>query len=663
MEVASVGSAVMELRYLVPTKKFLLLSNSEAHQHQQYPYSQGALLLASSTIIMDTNQRSDRPKPDPHFERLHGPPLSYARSMQSFLQAHDPKPAPTNMGSPTETSGFSHPTVPNLVDFGKGKTPARDMPPPPTPAFPSGFQTPSESICSVVNCESGCNPSLTGSGTCSLSQCNNQDQCTSEECCRELACLDHSSAPTTRRASLNVSTEDQYASSSHDMIADSDRLFPAYANLPYFAQNDDDDLLHDPLHCHWLLPDQECDITAPTNDALSQHVLQDHIQPETSLMCGWADCDEQVNAPQLTDHMWNSHLPEQHAPDSYICLWDGCMEMFLDAEQLEKHMESAHTQMESIDCRWGGCSTITSNSTELQSHVNAEHLQLHIQPAVSSSDMQTDLSDGRSSKRRNHPLYWTQENDDLLVRVRAQNLTFPQIASQYFPDKSAQALRDRYSRVYCQESQSNLQPTEHPIPLSPDSTLPAAPSSVSPYESQRPSVDPPLVQATRAFFSHHSSQPAVDQPSRRCMWVIDDPTQALCGALFESSNELQSHVESSHYPLSEQRKRRPLSHWVCKWMGCVHNRETRGTRDKLRRHICTHTGCKSTPIIEDFAVAQPSQSIHSCVNIVVKNSVTAPNSLNMNALIRRRNPTSAMIVTWPLLAEMDCVSSRTLSKF
>lgn len=547
---------------------------------------------------MDPNQRPKRPPPDPHFERLHGHPLSYARSIQAFLQTRVPQPADTIMDVPAESSGFSHPTVPNIVDFTKGKAPARDMPPPPTPGLLSGFQTPCEGTCSVTNCESGCNPSVFDSGTCSLLQCNNLDRCTSEECCKEPACLDHDSVPTTRRESIDFSAEDQYASSSQHQFAYSSAVFPAYGNPPSFDNIEDDQ-----VQCHWLLPDQECDITAPTKDALSQHVFHDHIQPETSLTCGWSDCEEQIDAQQLTDHLWNSHHPEQHVPDSYVCLWDGCRETFSDAEQLETHMEFAHTQMESIDCRWGGCGTITTNSAELQSHVNKEHLHLHIQPAFSPSNLEMDLLDNRSSRSK-HPLYWSPENDDLLMRVRAQNLTFQEISSQYFPDKSVQACQIHYAVLWNKQQKSAPQSTEQLTPLLTYSPLP--PSSYTiPYEPQYPFIDPSMSQTSPAPLSNHSSQLDLDhlpthpstQGSHECMWITDDATETLCGAHFEHPNELQAHVESSHHPLSDNRRRMPKGYWVCKWMGCALKGETRQTREKLKKHIYTHTGCKSTSVI------------------------------------------------------------------
>ena len=541
---------------------------------------------------MHPSQHPRRQAPDPHFERLHGPPLSYARSLQSFLQIHDPQPALTIMDSPAETSRYSHPTVPTIIDFTKEIAPVGNMPPPPTPGLLSGFQTPCEGPCSITNCESGCNPSPFDSGICSLSQCNNLEQCTSEECCKEPECLDHISIPTTRRESFDYSAADQYASSSQHQFTNGSAVISAYDNSSGF-----DETNANPIQCHWLLPDQECDMTAPTTDALSQHVLNDHIQPETSLMCGWSDCEKQIDAQQFTDHLWNSHRPEQHVQDSYVCLWNGCMENFSDAEQLATHMEVAHTHVESIDCRWGGCGTITTNSAELHTHVDKEHLRLQIQPLSFSPNADTSLSDSQSSQQPRHPLYWKAENDELLMRVRAQNLTFPQIASQYFPGKSAQACQRRYAVIYNREQQGTPPSPEQSTPLLTYSPLPPASNATSPYDTQYPPIDLTLSQTSPAFPSNHSSQLVSDhrptQGNHVCMWITDDSTEALCGSRFGDTYGLQAHIESSHYPFSDDRRRRPISHWVCKWTGCTRRGESSGTRDKLKKHIYTHTSCKS----------------------------------------------------------------------
>ena len=423
-----------------------------------------------------------------------------------------------------------------------------------------------------------------------MSQCNNLDQCTSEECCREPACLDHSTAPTTRRESIDFSADDQFApsSSSQYQFANNISAFPVYDNTSGFDLPGFDDIDDDPLQWPWLLPDQECNTTAPTND---------HVQLETSLMGGWSDSADQANMQEPTHHLWDSDQPERHVSDSYICLWDGCMEMFSDAAQLETHMEVAHTQTESIDCRWGGCGTITMNPAEMQIHVNSEHLHLDIQPAALSSSPKMGVLDGLDSRRPKHPLYWSSENDDLLMRVRAQNLTFQQIASQYFPDKSARACQVHYAKLYNQQQSSDPQPKEQSPPLLSYTALQSASFATSPDESHHPSVDPSLIQASPAILSNQSSQRVLDHPpiqgNHECMWITDETTGVSCGARFGDPNAIQAHIESSHYPLSDKRKRMPATQWVCKWMGCARQGETRGTREKLKKHIRTHTGCKS----------------------------------------------------------------------
>ena len=591
---------------------------------------------------MDINQHHKRPAPDPHFERLHSRPLKYALAIQSFLQSYHPQP-PSDMDSPADPSGFSRPTVPSVADFTKEKVSTTEMPPPPTTGLQSDFQTCCQDACSVTNCESGCNPSVLDSGTCSLSQCNNLEECTSEECCRESACLDHISIPTSRRQSIDFRAEDQYDSSSHNQFANDDTFFPAYDFVSGYDNIDDHS-----VQCHWLLPDQECDITAPTKDALSQHVLHDHIQTETSLMCGWSDCEEQVNVQQLADHLWHSHHPEQSVPDSYICLWHGCKETFPDDAQLEKHMEVAHTHMENIDCRWGGCSTITTNPTELQSHVNQEHLHIDIPPGPPSS---AGPSSRFSSLQPRNPCFWSPENDDSLLSGRAKGLSFKQISDQYLPDRSAVACKLRFVRIRNKEQQSVSQSTEK------STSILASPYATSPYESKYPLVDASLSQASPDILSKRSTDLVQEAPpaegSHACMWVTDDSTETICGVSFAHPNEVQSHIESCHYPFSDERKRRPISHWTCNWRGCIRRGETRGTRDKLRKHVFTHTKCELSFVTRMRGLAHTYQSILFLAAIAPRRLVIATNLPITYAPIRRRNPTSAMCVRWPLLAEMD----------
>lgn len=54
---------------------------------------------------------------------------------------------------------------------------------------------------------------------------------------------------------------------------------------------------------------------------------------------------------------------------------------------------------------------------------------------------QTSASDRHASQS------WPPENDELLMRARQQGLNWQPIASQYFPDKTANACRKRHERL------------------------------------------------------------------------------------------------------------------------------------------------------------------------------------------------------------------------
>ena len=198
--------------------------------------------------------------------------------------------------------------------------------------------------CSVLECPSGCDPPCDELVTCEGSVCLNPSDCSSVECCREPQCFDHSRRPSVDFDAVALDTQD--ASS-------------------FFGPGIDD-----PMHCRWLLPNQQCDVSAPSVNELSQHVVHDHIEPQTLLTCEWDHCADVVDAKQLTDH-----LRQNHHPDTYVCLWQGCGQTFSDGEQLENHMEVMHSNL-NLDCHWGGCEVATKGPSELKSHIHKEHLNV-----------------------------------------------------------------------------------------------------------------------------------------------------------------------------------------------------------------------------------------------------------------------------------------------
>lgn len=121
------------------------------------------------------------------------------------------------------------------------------------------------------------------------------------------------------------------------------------------------------IDCRWLLDDKECNISLPTVDQMDQHIVQDHIQPQSQLKCEWNDCNAPMDVHQMPEHLWHVHNPE-----SYVCLWQNCAaQSFSTHQELDDHIKSAHCRM---DCHWGGCDVATTNMSALKDHFDQEHL-------------------------------------------------------------------------------------------------------------------------------------------------------------------------------------------------------------------------------------------------------------------------------------------------
>ena len=195
--------------------------------------------------------------------------------------------------------------------------------------------------CSVIDCESICNPFDHSIETCSTA-CLNTKECSGDSCCQYAECVD-----------LAAQRDDEYHGEEQFCGDDFSNLFNCDVEFP--------------MTCRWLETDQPCEISASTKADLRQHVFQEHIEPQTQQICEWDNCRQTVDSQHFTAHFLNNHQPE-----SYICLSQGCGSQFSDAEQLAQHMEIMHGP--DFNCHWAGCEVARSDPAELTTHVNNEHL-------------------------------------------------------------------------------------------------------------------------------------------------------------------------------------------------------------------------------------------------------------------------------------------------
>ena len=227
-----------------------------------------------------------------------------------------------------------------------------------------------EDWCSAADCRSQCNTSTHTAITCCESSCRHPEKCSDDECCRDSDCL---------REPENAA-HCEHASFGNGAQA---------LNLDDFSVLLDYDH-EDFMPCRWLETDQTCEAFALTKDALSQHIFREHIGPQTQQKCWWDDCTLTVNSQQFTEHLLHNHHPS-----SYVCLWQGCMHKFPDAEQLAQHMEVMHTP--NLSCHWGGCEVARTDPAELTSHVNHEHLNMGLDQAFQYSEPVSLTASSQSS--------------------------------------------------------------------------------------------------------------------------------------------------------------------------------------------------------------------------------------------------------------------------
>ena len=310
---------------------------------------------------------SDRLSLDPIQRSL---PLSPSSTSCANSVSHPVGASSTLRGDPTNrsTPSTSRSSSDSQAQAGgqSGSDGVDDGHPPSSVSSTCASQQSCRGRCSVLDCESFCNPSDHSAETCSTA-CLSTKECSGDNCCQYAECAESA------------------AQRDHECDCGQRFCVDEFSNLfDYDPQN--------PMPCLWLDTDQPCEISASTKDDLRRHVFREHIEPQTQQMCGWDDCHQTVDSQQLA-----AHFLDYHQPESYICLSQGCGSQFSDAEQLAQHMEVMHGP--SLNCHWGGCEVARLDPAELTSHVNNEHINL---TSEISSDPSRSLS--FSTLSQNDPL-------------------------------------------------------------------------------------------------------------------------------------------------------------------------------------------------------------------------------------------------------------------
>ena len=359
----------------------------------------------------------------------------------------------------------------------------------------------------------------------------------------------------------------------------------------------------DSMQCKWLLPGQQCDVSTSDKGALGQHVLREHIQPQTALTCPWDQC-----AATLDQQLMPFHMMRQHHPDSYVCLFQYCGQSFPHAEDLDIHFQSAHG---SLDCHWAGCDVITLGPGQLKDHVDTEHLKVMQQGLGQASPSESanrkrcpDTRAGSSKAAIGRSWNQLSDIDKMLVSMSDKGASWAQINTAWEDatgnKPAASTLPNRLRRIRLRLSDCSAQISGlSSLPVASGSHLSPASPDPQIFQYAAVSLPSPLVPS---FGAHHFTSsvflpPTPTSPSSppgvQCLWSPISSTSQICGERFLTGNDLQTHVEGAHiYGVDSGLSSNTSPTVVCQWSGCKRMATPLQSTRKLLRHLYTHTGCK-----------------------------------------------------------------------
>ena len=311
--------------------------------------------------------------------------------------------------------------------------------------------------------------------------------------------------------------------------------------------------------CRWVMPGEQCNVSALNINELGRHVFQDHIETQQMFPCPWEDCAEVLDV----DHV-PTHIKQQHGRDRLICLWGDCGLAFSDEESLKYHM-GTHNQLQ---CHWAGCHIGLTGLPQLQTHVNHAHLRMGSQSEPQPPRSTYQLApqpppsiDEASTAGHNEELF------DLKISTS--------------PPLEGFCSSSNVSG-YHSSPHNTTNPSPHRGRMNAFANLNRLPSSAIIHSSPLP-VNLPA--NSRAY--------SIDGTVHRCIWIVNPAASQTCNMIFGNGNSLQEHVDNKHIWTQETYSPNYLP--ICGWLDCKRKGKPVQSREKLRRHLFTHTGCMHIP--------------------------------------------------------------------
>lgn len=362
---------------------------------------------------------------------------------------------------------------------------------------------------------------------------NGDDECGFQNCleCKE-AQKDHERSSSVAPINDNYHEQTKYNTISSVTIEEPD-IYEKPRKRIKLETGDDHTGLHTTpeqlLYCHWddqNWTNKACDVVAfGSQQELSEHLLQNHFDLDSDLVCHWDNCDQSVE--DILSHVKNDHIDCcSHHPH------EACKDEKVNPNYHQKFHQLQ--QQESISCLWNACEFQTNEADEL-----APHLHNHY-------DRETN-------------------NSNFLHNQAKENGINPFQCEWKFCDFESHDYQDFVLHV--KDHAQSLVRFQLPSP-------PSIPQLTPSSESSTPQT--PILSGN-SINSAASTPPFSEVPT--CRWLCEG---IPCNKNFASPHELSEHVVEDHIG---SRK----NEYTCLWEGCERNHRPFKQRQKIIRHLQTHS--------------------------------------------------------------------------
>ncbi|VVT53137.1 uncharacterized protein SAPINGB_P003422 [Magnusiomyces paraingens] len=308
--------------------------------------------------------------------------------------------------------------------------------------------------------------------------------------------------------------------------------------------------------CNW----DSCNLELSEFDSLLDHIKKDHGQSysrfphsecnhnhvenknnEKPLQCLWQSCSFNTGNFDLFDSHLSTHInPAVTLNDTDACTLSNCSD--------ETHQHALKNGVTMFQCEWNSCNFKAENFNDFTSHVRQNHVLSTLEAAGTGMDTTTNSTNSTNSTTNKSkppfPLYpipasGLTESHPIDVTSCTENTK----DKSYFEDNVTADHAEAIAHVKSEFRRK--------------------------LNFRRPCSDT----------DEDNNGPPV------CRWLCEDPETGQtheCGETFADPAALTAHVSEVHVGFRK-------SQYVCQWAGCSRHSRPFAQRQKMTRHMQTHT--------------------------------------------------------------------------